>query len=496
MVDDKILGEALEMDLGGAHVVMVPSEALPVASVNGKTGEVVLTPPDIERKTALSSSSNKVDLNDVTAPGMYEFIRADIVFSYVLNSPTKENDLEYLHVDEVSDTEIQQTVVCVGGAPVYRRQRSGGIWTEWVIVSIEHSAFNSHPIDPSTVGAMFRILESYAEQALTPNGEISRLVYGGSSSRVFGLYCTDLAGANNPEGQYSICCAQFVDAVVNAIPWPNSRYVLGKNARNIRLPWGYQYDDAVSYRDSERDDVRVTERYLTASRIPEYAMRHGFFAVNDGVFQPMPGDVFCTAPSDPKQWSSWAYRHIGHVGIVLSCDSVVGGNGFCYCAEAWPTKKVDGSAAGIRFHRYALSEIDSFIRFPIGGANTAPTLLKTITEFPKEGIGSLYSASPEDRTGLFNKRGFYTIQVNFSSAPSTSAERNVYFGVRYPDDTEPGAETRTVALSRCGRTYYGVVYLEQPAGPLLSITLPNNMIGAVSAESVKIYRGFAPLETV
>lgn len=481
----EILGEAVEFDLGSGAIVVVPTEESPVTSVNGKNGEVVLTPPDIERKTALSSSNNTVDLNHVTAPGMYEFIRDNSLFSYVANSPTRENDMEYLYVDEVSVTEIQQTVVCVGGAPVYRRQRSGGIWTEWLAVSIEHGAFNSRPIDPGTVGAMLRVLETYAEQAYTKTGDYYNLNYSGS----IGLYSSDLAGEDNVDGQFSICCAQLVDAVVNAIEWLGSRYHLGASARNIRMPWGYQFDDSVCFAGAN-DPVRITERYLTASRLPEYAVRHGFFAVNDGVFQPMPGDVFCTVSPDPD---AYLYRDIGHVGIVLSCDSIKGGNGYCYCAEAWPTGGASNpNSPGIRFHRYALSEIDSFIRFPIGGANAAPALLKTVTEFPDEGIGSLYSASLEDRTGLFDKRGFYTIQVNLSSAPGTSAERNVYFGVRYSGDTE----TRTVALSRCGRTYYGVVYLEQPAGSLLSITLPNNMIGAVSVESVKIYRGYAPLESV
>lgn len=52
----EILGEALEFDLGGGTIVVVPTEKSPVASVNGKTGNVELKTSDLENDSGYLSA--------------------------------------------------------------------------------------------------------------------------------------------------------------------------------------------------------------------------------------------------------------------------------------------------------------------------------------------------------------------------------------------------------------------------------------------------------
>lgn len=78
----EILGEALELDLGSGTVVVVPTEQSPVASVNGKTGNVVLDAEDVGAlpdDTAIPSKVSDLanDLHFVTAdsaPGKLNYV--------------------------------------------------------------------------------------------------------------------------------------------------------------------------------------------------------------------------------------------------------------------------------------------------------------------------------------------------------------------------------------------------------------------------------------
>lgn len=434
------------------------------------------------------------DLNNYDTIGEYYFERFQAYFAYILHAPTREVEnqmwrmtVEYTDPDNTD--EIMQTVTCERGYPVYRRYKRSGTWSEWETVQKKEDAYCVPPADENTAAAMVDLIEGYAEQAFTPDGEDSNLIYEGS----LGLYTNNL-GTYSAQGIYSICCAQFVDAVINGITWDNSRYNLGLMFKNSRLPWGYQFDNQISFQSAVIDAVRTQERYLTASRIAEYAAVHGFLVKNDGVFQPMPGDVFCRTEGseDPE---SYMYRGIGHVGIVLSSDSVLNGNGKINVVESWDTVKTDNDGTihdcGIRFFRYDLSQIAYFIRFPMCGAGGSSTtrLLKTVTEFPTFSDNTiLYNADATDRTTLFNEKGFYTVRVKFSSFPANAAPHNITVAFRYPDATR----SRTFQLSRYGCEYYGILYLERPIGDVFQVYGDEADVSAIPTE-LTVYRGYKAL---
>lgn len=434
------------------------------------------------------------DLNNYTEIGEYYFERFQAYFAYIFHAPTREVEnqmwrmtVEYTNPDNTDD-EIMQTVTCERGYPVYRRYKRNNSWSDWITVQKKEDAYCVAPVDENTMSAMVDLMEGYCAQAFTPDGEDSKLIYEGS----LGLYTNNL-GTYSAQGIFSICCAQFVDAVINGITWDNSRYNLGLMFKNSRLPWGYQFDNQVSFQSAVIDATRNQERYLTASRIAEYGAVHGFLVKNDGVFQPMPGDIFCRTEGseDPE---SYMYEGIGHVGIVLSSDSVLNGNGKINVIESWDTVKYDNDNTvhdcGIRFMRYDLNQISHFIRFPVGGAGGGNTrLLKTVTEFPTFATNTiLYNADATDRTELFNEKGFYTVKVRFSDFPANSAPHNITVAYRYPDATR----SRTFQLSRYGCEYYGVLYLERPIGDVFQIYSDDNDKSA-TPKDVKIYRGFKSL---
>lgn len=192
--------------------------------------------------------------------------------------------------------------------------------------------------NPVPQGAMINLLncaETYFNAAYTPKNQRAGIEY--QSNR--GLYSPEVKTSDGESN--AIVCSSFVEAVLNGIPYENSRYVLETGTgtdedpkrpyENFCYNWGYHFDEtgnfgrtvidedyenniqaaeteqeAQVYRNAYEDALNkkaeeAKRHYLTAYELARYAYQHGYARLLDNNSKTaQPGDVIFKR--DPSLW--------------------------------------------------------------------------------------------------------------------------------------------------------------------------------------------------
>lgn len=380
----EILGEGLEFDLGRGRVVMVPSEAYPVASVNGKVGNVELNTSDIPNDSSYITDDTAKLAGFGTLTDDHVRALLNVAETWFNQAYTKDGEFSKIWYD-------------AGKGPYYMN-------------AVKVKDYGNEVFGPDGSDVSYMVCSEFSEALL--NG----ITFERSRS--------NMARYLGEDGE-----------IMRGLP-----YYLKRSEPNIMLPWAYQWDATYpeygnsanapsgTETDAERNiKASLDNRFLLAAEQAHYAHDHGFgFAIGD---QPLrPGDfVFNPYVADN-------YMNIGHVAFVVQVSDdqskvLVAQSGG---AEVGGGMKKDGEHAGVNLSVFPVSHYTYAARFPLGAVpKTEPVAVfvdkteKTTgdsveyTYYTRDASGSSWVKTPhavtESRAASYAvtlQKGFYTILLD------------------------------------------------------------------------------------
>lgn len=380
---------------------------------------------------------------------------------------------------------------------------SGSISAEKLSAALQRP---DNVISAGTVAAMLDCAESYFNYAYTADGQDSGIIYESNK----GLYSPSL-GTNANNGQYSIVCSQFVDAVLNGICFENSRYA-GKT-KNEGYRWGVVFDDTVEFGKtigdwSTQDDIdahnfEATHRYLISSALAKYAAKHDCLYMIDGKQNIRAGDVLFSRKKDyyprtqgahiPSQdmyypyptdnYKPYAFMGIDHVSVVVN----VSGD-YVTLMEAWPSEKIDNDGTtkhdvGVRisYRNLITQSIGESVyvcgaTLPMGDASYMPNAVETLYDL---------SGDTSSTTSIYEfkrkvQKGFYTIVCHGTLTGEP------YISIKYDGAT---SNTWQSAMHQVGNDCYLTVYAQKSG--VISLRMNSHQTYAI--DEVSLYKGYADI---
>lgn len=360
-------------------------------------------------------------------------------------------------------------------------------------------------IGSGTVAKMLSCAESYFNKAYTAPDESSMFIYESHA----GLYSESL-GKNSSSGQYSFVCSSFVDAILNAITFENSRYQTG-NDINLKENWGVEFDNTgifgTVYDGQTANDKQllIDNRYLTSQNLARYAAEHGYLYAIDGSENVRAGDVLFSGNASDR------YLGVGHVALVINTDGE-----YCTILESWPCEgesnksssyqydinyyhpeacKLNSnktvSSTGLRInYRQLISNYTYGATFPVGSVDSEFNLIETI--YNKSGNTETVSLIHESDEV---EQGFYTVVCH------GSFDKTPHISIKY-SDVGDGTSTYQSLMHKSGDNYYLTVYVQRTATILVRMTTRENDEYASDAStynydnvSILLYKGYAEMSS-
>ena len=168
---------------------------------------------------------------------------------------------------------------------------------------------------PDLMGAIVEIANTYFNVCYDPNDS---LVY----DTMHGMW-TDIYDGN---GDKSIVCSHFSQALWSAVPYEYSRYVLGSASPNISLPWGAKTDGTGSYYNLTDTYCVTPDSRLYCKDFMKAAKQEEYFR-NKGIIHDFDIDHNDVKDGDLIFWKESAFTgdpdddDVVHVAVVLSAET-------------------------------------------------------------------------------------------------------------------------------------------------------------------------------